>query len=169
MLRGMTADSPFLLSVAALSASLAGLAGLVAALRRGEGLSANDRFRLHEIVEFCFANIILAIGIIPLTTISGSTETALRIGGGVALVYMLVDIVVLTRRARTMSIQLNWGWVTIVLALNIAAIVASTAAMLTGALGAYQALLLVLLIRPMAAFLFVLSSFEAGGETRGSR
>ena len=169
MLRGMTADSPFLLSVAALSASLAGLAGLVAALRRGEGLSANDRFRLHEIVEFCFANIILAIGIIPLTTISGSTETALRIGGGVALVYMLVNIVVLTRRARTMSIQLNWGWVTIVLALNIAAIVASTAAMLTGALGAYQALLLVLLIRPMAAFLFVLSSFEAGGETRGAR
>ena len=169
MLRGMTADSPFLLSVAALSASLAGLAGLVAALRRGEGLSANDRFRLHEIVEFCFANIILAIGIIPLTTISGSTETALRIGGGVALVYTLVNIVVLTRRARTMSIQLNWGWVTIVLALNIAAIVASTAAMLTGALGAYQALLLVLLIRPMAAFLFVLSSFEAGGETRGAR
>ena len=169
MLRGMTADSPFLLSVAALSASLAGLAGLVAALRRGEGLSANDRFRLHEIVEFCFANIILAIGIIPLTTISGSTETALRIGGGVALVYTLVNIVVLTRRARTMSIQLNWGWVTIVLALNIAAIVASMAAMLTGALGAYQALLLVLLIRPMAAFLFVLSSFEAGGETRGAR
>ena len=169
MLRGMTADLPFLLSVAALSASLAGLAGLVAALRRGEGLSANDRFRLHEIVEFCFANIILAIGIIPLTTISGSTETALRIGGGVALVYTLVNIVVLTRRARTMSIQLNWGWVTIVLALNIAAIVASTAAMLTGALGAYQALLLVLLIRPMAAFLFVLSSFEAGGETRGAR
>lgn len=169
MLRGMTANSPFLLSVAALSASLAGLAGLVAALRRGEGLSANDRFRLHEIVEFCFANIILAIGIIPLTTISGSTETALRIGGGVALVYTLVNIVVLTRRARTMSIQLNWGWVTIVLVLNIAAIAASTAAMLTGALGAYQALLLVLLIRPMAAFLFVLSSFEAGGEARGAR
>ena len=169
MLRGMTANSPFLLSVAALSASLAGLAGLVAALRRGEGLSANDQFRLHEIVEFCFANIILAIGIIPLTTISGSTETALRIGGGVALVYMLVNIVVLIRRARTMSIQLNWGWVTIVLALNVAAIVASSAAMLTGALGAYQALLLVLLIRPMAAFLFVLSSFEAGGETRGAR
>ena len=169
MLRGMTADLPFLLSVAALSASLAGLAGLVAALRRGEGLSANDRFRLHEIVEFCFANIILAIGIIPLTTITGSTETALRIGGGVALAYTLINIVVLSRRARTMSIQLTWGWVTIVLALNIAAIVASTAAMLTGALGAYQALLLVLLIRPMAAFLFVLSSFEAGGETRGAR
>ncbi|HSS36184.1 MAG TPA: hypothetical protein VLR93_07905 [Patescibacteria group bacterium] len=165
----MTADSPFLLSVAALSASLAGLAGLVAALRRGEGLSANDRFRLHEIVEFCFANIVLAIGIIPLTTISGSTETALRIGGGVALAYTLINMVVLTRRARMMSIQLTWGWVTIVLALNIAAIVASTAALLTGALGAYQALLLVLLVRPMAAFLFVLSSFEAGGETRGAR
>ena len=80
-----------------------------------------------------------------------------------------MNIVVLTRRARTMSIQLNWGWVTIVLVLNIAAIAASTVAMLTGALGAYQALLLVLLIRPMAAFLFVLSSFEAGGETRGAR
>lgn len=164
MLGGVTADSPFLLSIAGLSASLAGLAGLVAALRRGEGLSANDRFRLHEIVEFCFANIVLAIGIVPLTTLTGSDETALRIGGGAALVYTLGNMVILTRRARSMSIQLNWGWVTVVIALNIAAIVASTAALLTGAAGAYQALLMVLLVRPMIAFLFVLSSFETGGE-----
>ena len=160
----MTPDSPFLLSIAALSASLAGLAGLVAALRRGEGLSANDRFRLHEIVEFCFANIVLAIGMIPLTTLSGHPETAIRIGGAVALAYVVANIVILTRRARSMAIQLNWGWVTVVLALNVAAIVASTAALLTGAVGAYQSLLVVLLVRPMAAFLFVLSSFETGGQ-----
>jgi len=160
----VTADSPFLLSIAALSASLAGLAGLVAALRRGEGLSSNDRFRLHEIVEFCFANIILAISIVPLTSVTASVELALRIGGGAALAYVIINIVILSRRARAMAIDLTRGWVTVVLALDISAVAASTAALLTGAVGAYQALLVVLLIRPMAAFLFVLSSFEAGSD-----
>jgi len=164
MLTWMTADSPFLLSIAALSASLAGLAGLVAALRRGEGLSANDRFRLHEIVEFCFANIILAISIVPLTSITGRVELATRIGGGAALAYVIVYVLILTRRARAMAIELFRAWVLVVLALNVAAIAASTAALLSGAVGAYQALLVVLLIRPMAAFLFVLSSFETGAD-----
>lgn len=45
-------ELPFLLSIAALSLSLAGLAGLVAGLRRSDGPRPIDRFRLREIVEF---------------------------------------------------------------------------------------------------------------------
>lgn len=158
------AETPFLLSIAALSASLAGLAGLVAALRRGEGLSATDRFRLHQIVEFCFANIILAIGIIPLVSLTGSAETSLRIGGAVAFAYIIVNGLILLRRLRRMEIPLSQAALLTVIGINVAVLVAAAAAALTGAAGAYEALLLGLLVRPMLAFLFVLSSFEAEGR-----
>ncbi len=160
----MIVETPFLLSIAALSASLAGLAGLVAALRRGEGLSATDRFRLHQIVEFCFANIILAVSIIPLASITGSTETSLRIGGAVAFAYVILNGLILLRRLRRAEIPLSRGALAAVLAINIAVLVTSAAAALTGAAGAYEALLVALLIRPMLAFLFVLSSFESEGR-----
>jgi hypothetical protein len=162
----MTAEAPFFLSIAALSASLAGLAGLVAALRRGEGLSTNDRFRLHEIVEFSFANIIIAISVIPLTSLTGSVETAVRIGGVAAFAYLVVNTLLLGRRARRMAIQLKQEWVVFVALLDLAALVLAGATVVTGSVGSFQALLVVLLSRPMIAFLFVLSSFEAGGERR---
>jgi hypothetical protein len=162
----VTADAPFFLSIAALSASLAGLAGLVAALRRGEGLAANDRFRLHEIVEFCFANILFAIGIIPLTTLGGSISTSVRIGAAAVLVYMLVVGLILLRRVRTYGVDLGRGGLWIAIGLNLVAAALAVAALLTGSVGAYQVLLVILLARPMTAFLFVLSSFEAGGERR---
>ncbi len=156
----MTADTPFLLSVAALSASLAGLAGLVAALRRGEGLTASDRFRLHEIVEFCFANILLAVGTIPATSLTGSPEASLRIGGTAAFAYLLTTAAILARRARRLGIPLTRNWVVVVLPLNLGALAAAAASLLTGSVGPYQALLVIMLARPMIAFLFVMSAFE---------
>lgn len=47
------------------------------------------------------------------------------------------------------------------IALNIAAIVAALTTVATGSLAPFEALLLVLLARPMVAFLLVLESFEA--------
>ena len=168
MLRPVTADAPFLLSIAALSASLAGLAGLVAALRRGEGLSTSDRFRLHQIVEFCFANILLAVSMIPLTSLTGDVQQSVRIGGAASFVYILVAAAVLLRRVRDLGIPLQRDSAVIVAALNVALLVTSAAAALTGGTDMFQALLVLLLARPMVAFLFVLSSFETGGERRQS-
>jgi hypothetical protein len=48
-----------------------------------------------------------------------------------------------------------------VAALNAAALAAGAAAALTASFGAYEALLVLLLARPMLAFLLVLASFEA--------
>ena len=61
----MIPEAPFFFSIAALSGSLAGLAGLVAGLRRGSDMPGHDLFRLREIVEFSFANVLLAISTIP--------------------------------------------------------------------------------------------------------
>ena len=164
----MITETPFLLSIAALSASLAGLAGLVAALRRGEGFGAIDRFRLHQIVEFCFANIFLAIGIIPLVSITGSPETSLRIGGAIAFVYVIANGVILRRRLQRMEIPLPKSALLTALGINVVVLVAAAAAVLTGTPGAYEALLLALLVRPMLAFLLVLSSFESEGRPQRS-
>jgi hypothetical protein len=152
---------PFLLSIAGLSASLAGLAGLVAALRRGEGLSAGDRFRLHEIVEFCFANILLAIGLIPVASLTGSAETSLRIGGAAAFGYVLVTIAILARRVRQLGIPLRRNWIAVVAPLNLAALGFALMSALTGSVGPYQSVLVIMLARPMIVFLLVLSAFEA--------
>jgi hypothetical protein len=160
----VTTDTPFLLSIAGLSASLAGLAGLVAALRRGEGLSVGDRFRLHEIVEFCFANILLAVGLIPLTALTGSPEVSLRIGGAVASCYLLATAAILARRARRLRMPLSRNWIAVVLPLNVCSLVAAAAAALTGSVGSYETLLVIVLARPMVAFLFVMSAFESDGR-----
>ena len=81
----MIPDLPFLLSIAALSGSLAGLAGLVGGLRRGEGLRPIDRFRLREIVEFAFANTLLALSMVPLANLLSSVDAAVRVVAAAAL------------------------------------------------------------------------------------
>jgi hypothetical protein len=155
----MIPDLPFLLSTAALSASLAGLAGLVAGLHRGEGLTALDRFRLREIVEFAFANTLLAMAILPLASILGSVENAARAVAVTAIVYLALITVVLARRMRAAGIAMT-TWLWIAGALDLLILAAALATIAGGALAALQVMLLLLLARPMTAFLFVLASFD---------
>jgi hypothetical protein len=154
------AEAPFLFSIAAVSASLAGLAGLVAALRRNTGMRPLDLFRLREMVEFSFTSLLLALSIIPLTSILGSLESAVRIGGVAAVVSLVVGIIVLIRRGRRAGIAMDVTWAFVAVAINVIAITAALAAVVTGAIGAYEALLVIFLVRPMLAFLLVLVSFE---------
>jgi hypothetical protein len=156
----MIPELPFLLSVAALSLSLAGLAGLVAGLRRSDGLRPIDMFRLREIVEFAFANALVALSIVPITTIAGSVEAAVRIVAAGALVYLIAVTGILFRRLRQADIAMT-TWVRIAGALDIAILVGAVAAVATGSMAAMEVLLLLFLARPMVAFLFVLASFDA--------
>ena len=157
----MIPEAPFLFSVAGISASLAGLAGLVAGLRRGADVRPIDLYRLREIVEFAFANVILALGTIPLVLTIGNTSDALRLGAGAALLYSIVHIAVLIQRSRRHALPSSRAWYVGAGSLDIATLVTVVATVVSGAFGAYEALLLVLLLRPMLAFLLVLASFEA--------
>ena len=87
----MIAEAPFLFSIATLSTALSGLAGLVAALRRGEGLRPLDLYRLRQIVEFAFANALFAVSLVPLAAFTGQLETAVRIAATAAMIYLLTD------------------------------------------------------------------------------
>jgi uncharacterized protein YhhL (DUF1145 family) len=153
-------EAPFLFSIAGLSASLGGLSGLVAGLRRGTDMQPLDLFRLREIVEFSFANVLLALATVPLALIVGGTGNAARIVAIAALVYIAIHLRVLLRRTRQFEVENTRSekWAVFVLGLaSLAAIIATVA---TGSIGAFEALLVVLLARPMLAFLFVLASFR---------
>jgi hypothetical protein len=161
------AEAPFLFSIAGLSASLAGLAGLVAALRRAEGLHGRDLFRLREIVEFSFANVLLAIGVVPLALTLGSVSDAVRVVAVVAVAYLLVGTLVLIRRQRRFGLAPTVAWYVTASAVNLAVLGTGVAAIALGAIAAYEGLLVGMLARPMLAFLLVLASFDdvsPGGE-----
>jgi hypothetical protein len=156
----MIPEAPFLFSIAGLSASLGGLSGLVAGLRRGTEMRPVDLFRLREIVEFSFANVLLALATIPLALILGSTSDAARIVAIAALAYVVLHLVVLIRRNRRFQVATSRVAEAAVILLGLAALGATVATVATGSIGAFEVLLIVLLARPMLAFLFVLASFE---------
>jgi hypothetical protein len=151
-------EAPFVFSIAGLSASFAALAGLVAGLRRGQGLSATELYRLREIVESAFVNVLLALAIIPMATLAG-LEAAIRLTGAVAFVYLIGHGVLLERRRRQAGIATMGSRLALVLAIGLPAVGMAAAAATTGAVWALEILLLLLLARPMAAFLLVLSTF----------
>ncbi len=156
----MIPEAPFLFSIAGLSASLAGLAGLVLGLRRGTDIPREDLFRLREIVEYCFANVLIAISTIPLALALGTVSDAVRVAALSTLLYMAAVIAFLWRRERRYSVQLSGGRYLVVIMLNLAANAAGLTTIATGSIASFEALLLVLLARPMVSFLFVLQSFE---------
>jgi len=142
--------------------SLAGLAGLVATLRRDSSgeFSALDRFRLREIVEFSFANALFALALVPMSGTLGSTEAAVRILSGTVIAYQVIFVTVLVRRQAARGIPFSRGWAAFIGAVNLAIAVAAVAGLVWGSVGAYEWLLLLLLVRPMIAFVTVLTSFE---------
>lgn len=155
----MIPEAPFLFSIAGLSASLAGLAGLVAALRRGAEMRAIDGFRLRQIVEFAFGNALLAVGLLPLSVEIG-LETAVRVVAGIGLVYVAFSAAVLLVRMRRQAIRFTPAWLGAATVLNVGAAVLAVVVLATGSMTWLQFMLLALLGRPMLAFLLVLASFE---------
>lgn len=154
----MIPEAPFVFSIAGLSASFAALAGLVAGLRRGQGLDAIELYRLREMVEAAFVNVLLALAIIPMETIAG-LEAAIRVTGAATFVYLIGHGLLLLRRRRQAGIATVGSRLGVVLVIGLPAVGMAAAAAATGAVWALEILLLLLLARPMAAFLLVLVTF----------
>jgi hypothetical protein len=153
-------------SIAGLSASFAALAGLVAGLRRGQSLNAVELYQLREIVETAFVNILLALAIIPLATMAG-LEAAIRVTGVVTFVYLIGHGLLLERRRRQTGIATDRSRLIMILAIGVPAVVMAAVVATTGALWALEIMLLLLLARPMAGFLLVLSTFGTRSGTDG--
>jgi hypothetical protein len=111
-------------------------------------------------VEFAFANVVLAVGIVPVASILGSIETTVRVSATIAVVYAIASGLYLIRRARLESLPWTFGWITGVLVINISMIASGVLAAATGSIGWYEATLVLLLVRPMFAFLLVIESIH---------
>jgi hypothetical protein len=155
----MIPEAPFLFSIAGLSASLAGLAGLVAGLRRGADVRPIDLFRLRQIVEFSFANVLLALSVIPLSELNG-LDGAIRVVAVLGIVYVVVSSLILQRRMHHAGIAWTTTWQLAASGLNLVAIGLAVAAIATLTFASVAFMLMALLGRPMLAFLLVLGSFE---------
>lgn len=155
----------FLFSIAGLSASLAGLAGLVAGLRRGAELRFIDAFRLRQIVEFSFGNVLVALLAFPLAGLAGTTA-ALRIIGLLVIAYIVGSFYVLFRRSvRQGGSAGPEGWnrsqQVIAIGMSGAATLLCLGLVAAPSPELLELVLLVLLARPMAAFLLVLSAMHS--------
>jgi hypothetical protein len=152
-------DVAFLYSIVAVSMSLASLAGLVIAFRRTGAWHAHDVFRLRQIAEWGFANVVLALLAIPAAGTLGSEASALRLVGALALVYIVANVLALTRRMRRLATLRTLVPITpLVVVIDVALVMLATATMILGSMTAWELTLLGLALRPMLAFVFVLAS-----------
>jgi hypothetical protein len=150
-------ESPFLFAVAAVSMSLASLAGLVVGFRRSGSWAAHDTYRLRQIVEFGFANALLALALIPLVPTVGSADVAVRFIAGVALAYFGIGSVVLLRRWRALSLT---GFPRGIVAFDLVLLALLLNAIVTPNVTAWEWALLAFVARPMLAFLLVLATLR---------
>jgi hypothetical protein len=155
------AESAYLFSVAALSVSLAGFAGLVAAFRRGAEWTGTDVFRLREIAEFGLGNAVLALLVVPLATTTADVAFALRIAGAAGVAFVIVGVLVLIRRQASLNIPADRVWYAVAATIDFAAIALGIATVLGGSIGLFEWLLLSLLARPMLAFALALASLRS--------
>jgi len=150
-------EAPFVFSIAALSVSLAGFAGLIAAFRRGSEWPAMDLFRVREIVEFGFVNAFLALLTLPLVATVHEVPRTVSIVCGIAALYLLLTTFLLMRRQRGLGLPTSVGWYLPAAAVSSATLVVALVGVVSGNIAWLLWTLLFLLARPMLAFVFVLA------------
>jgi hypothetical protein len=155
----MIPEAPFLFSAAALNASFAGLGGLLIGLRRGADLRPLDTLRLRQVVEFAFANLLLAILVQPCVVLLG-TDAGFRVSGGLALAAIVAALPIL--HVRVARVGIAWGrwWAASAIALTAIGAVLATVTVITPSAGTYELLVVALLARPMVTFLLVLGAID---------
>ncbi|HJW22334.1 MAG TPA: hypothetical protein VJ506_07895, partial [Candidatus Limnocylindrales bacterium] len=129
-------------------------------LRRASGLDPVEALRLRQVVEFAFANLLLAIGVQPLALLLGDPSQAVRASSAVTLAYVVIALVVLDRRVIRVGIAWGRSWAATALGLTVVGVVISAAAVVMPTSGAYELLLVVMLARPIAVFLLVLATID---------
>jgi hypothetical protein len=153
-------DAGFLFSVAGLNASFAGLGGLLIGLRRGSELRPLDALRLRQVVEFAFANLLLAISVQPCVALLG-TAPGLRVAGGLSLAYIVLALPVLQRRVARVGISWGRRWVASAAGLSTLGAILATATVISPSAGLNELLLVVMLARPMVVFVLVLGTLDS--------
>lgn len=155
----MIPDAGFVFSIAGLNASFAGLGGLLIGLRRGADVRPLDTLRLRQVVEFAFANLLLAISVQPFVVLLGP-DNGFRLSGGLALIFIVGALPILQRRVARVGIAWGRSWAASAIALTSIGAVLASATVIAPSAGTYELLMIVMLARPMVTFLLVLGAID---------
>lgn len=148
---------PLLLTIAGLSLSVAGFAGLMTAFRGDEAWTATDIWRLRGIVRLSFICMFLALTPPALFLLVPSDAVALGVGSiPVASVYALEALGVLRETARSGVAR----WVVGYLAMDAILGVAMLANVVLASAGLLVIALLIRLAHPVGLFTETIRSFE---------
>lgn len=156
----MIPEAPYLFASAALSLSVGSLAGLVWAFRRVGEWAAHDFFRLRQIVEFGFANALLAMALLPLMAVTGDLAASVRVASAVALLYTVSSILIHRRRITRARVAIGRGLYAAIGLFDLVLIAVAVVGIGVGTIGAYQGLLFLGLVRPMFSFTLVLRTID---------
>jgi hypothetical protein len=153
-------DAAFLLSVAGLNASFAGLGGLLVGLRRGPALQPLEALRLRQVVEFAFANLLLAVSVQPAVAVFGPDD-GYRLSAGLTLAYLAVALLLL--RQRVARVGISWGpwWAASAIGLTISGMTLAVITLARPSPALYELLMISMLARPMSALLLVLGTVDS--------
>ncbi|HLZ48811.1 MAG TPA: hypothetical protein VKR80_09210 [Candidatus Limnocylindria bacterium] len=154
-------DAFVFLTIAGLGMSVAGLAGLVTALRRSGSWDRTELWRLRNIARLGFLVVFLALVIFPIYGFLGDEVAALRWASGIIAALHVIEIV-LARRDRV-----NWPgptWVTGALVPEGLFALVSAANVALGSTALFEVGLLLRLMHPVNLVLLVLRSFDPAGR-----
>jgi len=154
-------DEPFLLTVAGISMSFAGFAGLMNALRRGDTWQAMHLYQLRIIVAYALASLFAALTAIPASTLLGERAAIASLGAAMTLVSialglwnMFGDIRLGRERQVPTLIRATFT------ALTLFGQFLFALAALTGVLQVYELALIFLLTIPAGTFAFVVAHID---------
>ncbi len=152
----MIPEAPFFTAVAAISTTLAGFSGLLVAFRRGDQLRSIDLFHLRGIAETGLSTALIALMTIAVATLTGDLRSATRILAAIVLAFIVFQIIVFAWRQRRLSVRTPWPPAVVAVGIDLAAVALAVVTIVLRAVGIYEALLLLLLARPMWDFVRVL-------------
>src|SRR5260370_21083650 len=148
----MIPEAPFFTAVAAISTTLAGFSGLVVAFRRGDQLRSVDLFHLRGIAETGFASPLLALTPIVIATLVGDVQSSTRALAAIVLAFIGFQIGVFAWRQRRLSVRTGLPHAVGAAVIDLAAVELAVVTIVVRAVLIYEALLVLLLARPMWDF-----------------
>ena len=152
----MIPEAPFFTAVATVSMTLAGFSGLLIALRHGDQLRRIDMFHLRGIVETGLATALIALMTIAVATLVGDLSTATRPLAAGLIAFIGFQLTVFALRQRRTAIRVGRLQSVGAVVIDLATVVLAVVTIVVRAVGGYEALLLLLLARPMWDFVGVL-------------
>src|SRR5229473_1618867 len=133
-----------------------GFSGLLVAFRRGDQVRSIDLFHLRGIAETGLSTALIALMTIAVATLSGDLRSATRILAAFVLAFIVFQIIVFAWRQRRLSVRTPWPHAVVAVGIDLAAVALAVVTIVLRAVGIYEALLLLLLARPMWDFVRVL-------------